>query len=314
MPPLAATVPGAGLPPLTMLTATTSWRVDPVTLLAVAVVALAYLRGWRSASVGVPAAAAFVGAGCGLWLLSTISFVGVYDDALFWVRALQFVILLMVVPLGLALGAPVTIARRSRWGPSVDAALHTRVARWCTSPPVTSLALLATPWLIYLTGWYPSVLTNSVIDVLTRLWLVAVGFGYFYARLQVDPVPRRYSPALSLVISAGEAIGDGVLGVVLWQGPLLAAAHYAAVDRGWGPSLRTDQTIGAGVLWILGDVVGVPFLLALFARFTADDRERADRVDAQLDSSIQPSTPGADSRAPTLWWETDDQLRDRFDR
>lgn len=315
MPSFAATVPGAGLPPLTALSAATSWRVDPVTLAVIVVVALVYLRGWMSSSAGKAAALSFVGLGCGFWLASTITFVGVYDDTLFWVRALQFVLLLMVAPLGLALGAPVTILRgHPRVGPLADAALRSKAARWCTSPPVTSLTLLATPWLIYLTGWYPTVLGNSVVDVLTRLWLVVVGFGYFYSRLQVDPVPRRYSPALSLVISAAEAIGDGVLGVVLWQGPLIAAAHYLAVDRSWGPSLRTDQTIGAGVLWILGDVVGVPFLLALFARFTADDRDRAEHVDAQLDSAVSRSPTPGDEPASRLWWETDDQLRDRFGR
>jgi hypothetical protein len=52
--------------------------------------------------------------------------------------------------------------------------------------------------------------------------LVLIGFGYFYARLQTDPVPRRYSQLISLVISIVESIGDGLLGIVLWLGPLIA--------------------------------------------------------------------------------------------
>lgn len=274
---------------------------------------VAYLVLHRRSGIGRRPAALFLVLGCGTWLLSGISFVGVYANALFWVRAVQFVMLLMIAPLGLALGRPLSVLRSEpRRRTLVDAALRSQVGRLMTSPPVTSLALLVTPWLIYLTAWYPAILNHTVIDAATRIWLVAVGFGYFYARLQVDPVPRRFSPALSLVISAGEALGDGVLGVVLWQGPLVAAAYYESLNRTWGPSLRTDQTIGAGVLWILGDVVGVPFLLILLRRFTDDDRRRAEDVDAQLDSATDSGGDGIDESEPTLWWQREEQLRDRF--
>ncbi|NMO00965.1 cytochrome c oxidase assembly protein [Gordonia sp. TBRC 11910] len=301
------------LPPLTFSSALSSWRADPATLVAVLVVAAAYLYLRRRSDVGRGPAAVFLGLGCGVWLLSGISFVGVYSDTLFWVRALQVVMLLMIAPFGLALGKPLTVlAAQPSWGQYVDAALHSRFGRIMTSPPVTSAILLVTPWLIYLTGWYPALLGNSLLDAVTRFWLIIAGFGYFYVRLQIDPVPRRFSPALSLLISAGEAIGDGVLGIVLWQGPLVAAAHYEALNRTWGPSIRTDQTIGAGVLWILGDVVGLPFLLVLFRHFTDDDRRRAKDVDAQLDSTDDAD----DTEAPpsALWWQNDEQFQQRFKR
>lgn len=33
-------------------------------------------------------------------------------------------------------------------------------------------------------------LGNNLVDQLTRLVLVSIGFGYFYSRLQADPVSR----------------------------------------------------------------------------------------------------------------------------
>ena len=79
-------------------------------------------------------------------------------------------------------------------------------------PLTTSLAMLATPWLLYLTPWYTATLEDEWIGALTRIGLVVVGFGYFYARLQADPVPRKYPQLISLLISVAETLGDGVWG------------------------------------------------------------------------------------------------------
>lgn len=310
--------------PLTLHTALTSWRADPATLILIAVVALAYAFIWRRSSLPGYRAALFGVVGCGFWVLASCSFVGVYGDVLFWVRALQFVLILMVAPFGLALGMPLTALRESLGdaGQSrFDDVLRSRVAHVLASPVTTSAGLLALPWLIYLSGWYPALLKHDVVDVLTRILLVIVGFGYFYARLQLDPVPRRYSQGVTLFASLAETIGDGVLGVVIWQGPLIAAQFYTALDRGWGPSIRTDQTIGAGIFWILGDAVGLPFLMAVFARFRSDERVREAQVDAELDRTPNAGPDSAadaapvtdrDDAEPALWWQSDPQLRERF--
>ena len=172
--------------------------------------------------------------------------------------------------------------------------------------------MLGTPWLLYLTPWYVASMTGPVA-VATRMVLVLIGFGYFYTRLQADPVPRQFSPLLSIVISIVETVGDGLLGLVLWLGPLIAYPYYVGLGRDWGPSLRTDQVVGAGILWILGDVVGLPFLLALLRALRVHETARADEVDRVLEprdtGPVAPAGP-----AGALWWESDPQLRDRFGR
>lgn len=301
--------------PLTIGTALSSWRLDPGTLVLLVAVAAGYGLAFRRSSVPLHRAVVFWVVGCGVWFLSACSFVGVYSDVLFWVRSLQFVLILMVAPFGMALGMPMTVVRDALGSGSkrFDRCLGSRAARLLAAPMTTSAALLVTPWLIYLTGWYPALLSNVATDFGTRTLLVAIGFGYFYARLQLDPVPRRYPQGISLVASLVETLGDGVLGVVLWQGSLVAASYYAALSRDWGPSIRTDQTIGAGVLWILGDLVGLPFLMAVFARFRADERVREVEVDAELDAGMQDDDdPPTGDEPGTLWWQRDPQLRDRF--
>jgi cytochrome c oxidase assembly factor CtaG len=309
----------ADLQPLTWATAAHSWRLDISSALLIVVLATGYWscaqRARRGGQPVTPARAWCFGIGLGVWALASMSIIGVYAYVLFWVRALQVVLLLFVVPLLIACGTPLSVTRNalSPGGRGVfDRLLATRAARVLAHPLTTSVAMLGTPWLLYLTPWYAAALQRDWIGAPTRIFLVLVGFAYFYARMQADPVPHRYSQLISLLITIAETIGDGVLGLVVWQGPLIAEAYYLELHRVWGPDLRLDQTIGAGVLWILGDVLGIPFVLLLLRTLSTDEKKHAREVDAELDQ-IAEAQP---QRSPqsTLWWENDPQLRDRFRR
>lgn len=247
-------------------------------------------------------------AGIAVWVIATFSAIGVYAPILFWVRALQVLLLLLVVPFLLALARPVAMlcATSEPVDRFVQAALSTKAMRVVCSPLATSAAMLATPWLLYLTPWYVASMTGPPA-VATGLLLVAVGFGYFYTRLQTDRVPQLFSPLLSIGITVVESLADGLLGVVLWLGPLIATDYYASLHRDWGPSPRTDQSIGAGILWIVADVLSIPFVLVLMRQLGTHERRRAAAVDAELEEAAAQPEP-----APALWWENDPQLRDRF--
>jgi cytochrome c oxidase assembly factor CtaG len=302
--------------PLTWSTSLTSWRWDSAAALLIAGGCVAYVwarrRATRRSEPVTPGPVWCFALGEALSIAATMSFIGVYDQLLFWVRALQVLLLLFVVPFFLAMSRPVTLLRGalgSAGRARLDRSLATPAARFVAHPTTTSVAMLGTPWLLYLTPWYVAALKHSEVAAATRMLLVLVGFGYFYARLQTDPVPRRYSQLISLVISIVESIGDGLLGIVLWLGPLIAVDYYTHVGRHWGPSLRVDQSIGAGILWIVGDVLGVPFIVVLMRLFSADEKVNSDVVDAQLDNV------SADFGATSaLWWENDPQLRDRMGR
>jgi cytochrome c oxidase assembly factor CtaG len=305
--------------PLTWAAVVQIWHLDLISATVIVLLTCAYAwcyRHTRDAEQPVqPAQAGCFGVGMVLWALATISAIGAYAYVLFWMRALQVLLLLYVVPFFLAQAKPVSVARDAL-GPAgrdrIDRLLASRSARVLAHPLTTSLAMLATPWLLYLTPWYTAALESELIGAPTRISLVAIGFGYFYARLQSDPVPHKYSQLISLLISVAETLGDGLLGLVIWQGSLIAEAYYSGLHRSWGPGQRLDQTIGAGVLWILGDVVGLPFVLLLMRALSRDEKAHAVRVDAELDKA---EAAEGESAAPSgLWWENDPQLRERFRR
>jgi cytochrome c oxidase assembly factor CtaG len=291
----------------------TAWTLDLPAVLAVLVLGTLYLRAARRQADWPPGRILAFIIGLATVLLVTCSSLAVYDTTLFWPRAVQTTVLLMVTPLLLALGAPVTLLVRSVPAAVTDRlrrAGRGRMARTLTFPLVVTVVLVAPPFLIYFTPLYELTLEMPVVDGLVRLMLVLAGFVYFWTRVQLDPTPRADPHLVSVWIALTEVIFDGALGLVLWLGPVIAPAHYDAVARAWGPDVRTDQIIGAGVLWIGGDLAGLPFVAALFVRWSRDDERRAKLDDAKLDEAEE----AGELPAGGLWWENDPELADRFKR
>lgn len=313
------------LPPLDLTRVLTAWTSDVPTIVVVVALVSGYVaavRSYRSrtGSRWPRSRNVAFGAGVGLITLLGVSFLGTYADTLFWVRAAEVISLLMVIPLCLALSSPVALAMATLPPAGQDLlrrAQASRTARILTFPATASLLLVATPWALYFTGWYPTVLTNGLVDHLSRLALLLVGFLYFYSRLQLDPVPHKYPHMISVVITFVEVIFDAALGLVLWLNPhIVAEAYYQGVGRTWGPSLRDDQIIGAGVLWLVGDLAGLPFLGALMKRMSHDDAIEAAEIDRRLDEeeAALPDPGTGEPARPRLWWEDDPVLSERFRR
>ncbi|KAA9152851.1 cytochrome c oxidase assembly protein [Amycolatopsis acidicola] len=286
----------------------TAWTFDVPAVVFVVVLGAGYLLAARRMHQWARGRTVAFLAGLGTVLLVTCSFLGVYDDTLFWVRATQTVVLLMITPLLLALGAPFTLVLGvSPFADTLRRVGRGRAARTLTFPLVITVLLIVPPFALYLTPLYELTLRHSAVDALVRLVLVCCGFVYFWTRLRLDPTPRDDHHLVSFGISFAEVVVDAALGLVLWLGPLRAAGYYEALGRLWGPGLRTDQIIGAGILWIGGDLAGLPFVGALFTRWMRDDERQAERVDRELDETEQQGGAG-------LWWESDPVLAERFNR
>jgi len=340
-----------GPPELTFARAFTSWRLDPWTLTAVALLGAAYLLGARRVRArGTPwprgRTLAFCGLGLGFAVIATMSSIGVYQPVLFYVRSVQTILLLLVVPLFVALGRPLSlvIATVPRLGRRLEEVIGSRAARVLTFPLITTLVLVVTPFLVYFTPWYAAGFRSGLIAQLTHLALLVPGFVFFWTLLRVDPVPKAYPYVVALWITAAEVIGDAILGIaVIADTNLIAGPYYQALGRPWGPSLATSQVIGGGVLWILGDIVGLPFLAAQLIQMIREDEAEAKVVDADLDAAeaartaVVRSEPtqaeaavasqavqagaaeagaaqagAAQTATQRPWWETDRRFADRF--
>jgi hypothetical protein len=78
--------------------------------------------------------------------------------------------------------------------------------------------------------------------------------------------------------------------------------------------------LGGGTLWILGDIVGLPFFAAQLIQMIREDEAEAKVIDAELDAKEDAAraagqdaaamTPGAADAQP--WWESDPRFVGRF--
>src|SRR5579859_77266 len=338
-----------GPPELTVTRALTEWTLDPWMLALIVLLGGAYLAGVRRVrdTGSWPAARPiwFCGLGLGFLLIATMSWVGVYQSVLMYPRAVQTVLLVLVVPLFLALGRPLTLfaAVFPRAGARLEAVVRCRPVRILTFPAITTFVLVAVPFVMYFTSWYTAVFHSTTLRELTYLVLMVPGYVFFWTLLRVDPVPKEYSYAVSMWITGAEVIGDAFFGIaVIADQNLIGAEYFHALARPFGPSLQTDQVLGGGVLWILGDLVGLPFLAAQLIHFMREDESDAARIDAELDAreaaSLQstpvpnsaptpaPSPPPdppppplaappdhpADPEGSKPWWEDDPRFTSRF--
>ena len=310
-----------GPPALTLIRAFTEWTFDPWMTALVVILGSSYLAGVRRVA-GWPVARRiwFLGLGLGFLVIATMSWVGAYQPFLMYARAVQTVLLVLVVPLFLALGRPVSlfIAVFPATGPRLEAAIGSRLARLVTFPAITTFTLVAVPFAMYFTSWYTTVFRNGTVRELTYLALMAPGYVFFWTLLRVDPVPKKYSYAVSMWITGAEVIGDAFLGIaVIANQNLIGAAYYHALARPWGPTLATDEVIAGGVLWVLGDLVGLPFLAAQLIQMMREDESDAARIDADLDAKDAELKAAAavqepDEQEPRPWWEDDPRFTGRF--
>ena len=337
MAPLASGYTGP--PQLTLPRAFTQWTADPVMIALVVVLGGCYLAGVRKArrnggQWATGRGIAFCGLGLGFLVIATMSWVGVYQPVLFYVRAVQTVLLVLVVPLFLAMGKPLTLLQTAFPGTAggVHAAVRSRVTRVLTFPAITALALTGVPMVMYFTSWYVAVYHSGTVREFTYLALMAPGYVFFWTLLRVDPVPREYPYGVAMWITAAEVVGDAFFGIaVLADNNLIAGPYYHAVGYPWGPSLATSQVIGGGIIWILGDFVGLPFLAVQLIQMMREDKAEAAVIDAELDARdvaraqrigagppppaiADPAADEADELADTErpWWETDDRFTERF--
>ncbi|MFL4494679.1 cytochrome c oxidase assembly protein [Streptomyces sp. VTCC 41912] len=338
----APTAVASGLPELTAGRLLDSWRLDPYALVLILVLGGLYAWGVvRLARRGqrwpVARSVAFAGLGLGAVAVATMSGLAVYDHELFWPAAVQNIVLDLIAPLGLALGDPLSLAlkvlpperRTARW---LRARLSGRLLRFLTFPLVSTVLVLSSELAIYFTPYFPTALRHGPLHELMYLQLLVVGSLFVLPMLSREELlPSWCSHPVRALLVLLDGLVDAVPGiVVMTSGTLIAGGWYASQHRPWDPSLQQDQMIGGGLMLTIAELVGLPFMIAVFAEWVRDERRRTRALDARLDRELAVAAPApaataaaAAPAAPAVaqpevtrpWWETDQgEVGERFRR
>jgi putative membrane protein len=299
----------AALAPLTVGTAFTSWQADPSGLAVSVALAAGYLLLVRRATrLGhhwpLHRTVIFLVAGVGTLLVATAGFLGVYASDLFWVYTVQMLLLLLIVPVFLAFGRPLSLLRLQEAGtPSRQA------GRWITrlSHPLIGPALVpACTALVFFTGLLNASLRSSAIAAAVHLGLLLAGFIFALPLLGEGTPPASIAIAAAVFVGFLELLADALPGFAVRMNDSLLTPWFANLHRSWGPSPINDQHFGGSILWGGGGVVDLPFLAFMVVQWVRADARETIEVDRRLDAiALKDAPTGELLDSETPWWERD---------
>lgn len=274
----------------------TEWGIAPIPFVVTAWAVGLYLWGVatlrrRGDRWPIGRTIAFVPVGMGAFYLATCSGLAAYDTTLLSVHMVQHMVLSMLVPLALALGAPVTLALRTlpaaprRW---LLAILHSRVVKVVSFPPLTFALYIVSPWALYFSGWYAASLHSGYVHEMMHVHLVLVGALFFWPIMGVDPIPGRVAYPFRVLLVVLTLPFHAFLGItIMGQTDLLGGDWYPSLHDGpmgsWLPDPHADQHLAGGILWGSGDLIGLVFFGVLFTQWVRSSMKEAVREDRRLD-------------------------------
>ncbi len=302
----------------------TSWQPEPLAIVMVVVLAAAYLLGVRRlAARGVrwPVGRA-VTFGCGVLLLAwtTNGVANVYRDALFWVWVTQTLILWLAVPLLLLGGGAVHLAL-AVGGPT------SRMARVMASRPIRILsnpliapALVPILSAVLFFGPLPAwAITVPLVGWLLHVALVSVGAVMVLPLVGPEEDVPSLKVGISLAVGMIELVLDAVPGIVLRLHHSLVTSYFDhRVQHAWTPAALNDQRVAGSIVWVIAEVIDLPFLLVVFRRWARADARDAARIDAVLDAEriargeLETDDDGELGPSDRPWWESDADMRRRL--
>lgn len=290
---LTSTLPG-GLPPFGPLTTLTQPTLDVVPLLGILGIGGLYLYAvlrlrQHGTAWPVGRTISFVVGGLGTLAIALLSGLAAYDTTLFGAHMLQHMLLTMIAPVFLALGAPVTLALRTlplAWRKRLLAVLHSRLSRLLTFPPLAWISFVATPFALYMSGLYEQSLVHPLLHELLHVHFVIVGCLFFWPLLGLDPVPGRVGYGLRMLMSAATLPFHAFLGIAIMS---VDSTGAGIIAKDWYlrfltvPEAIYQQKVGGGLLWSSGDVVGLFFLFVMLYQWMKASEREAVREDRRLD-------------------------------
>jgi cytochrome c oxidase assembly factor CtaG/putative copper export protein len=232
--------------------------------------------------------------GCGLLLFATSSGLGRYMPAMFSMHMSAHMLLSMLVPILLALGAPTTLALRAlptagkgnppgprEW---LLAGLHSRWSRFFTHPVVATVMFVAGFYALYFGGIFDAAVNYHAAHVLMNLHFLLTGYLFYWAVIGIDPTPRPIPPLGKIGMVFASIPLHAFFGVLLMgMSTVLGERFYRSLQLPWQTDLLRDQHLGGSIAWAAGEIPLVVVMLALLIQWQRSDRRTATRLDRAAD-------------------------------
>ncbi|PHX76323.1 MAG: hypothetical protein CK545_00310 [Actinobacteria bacterium] len=217
---------------------------------------------------------------------------GLYGRFAFSYHMIAHMVLATLVPIGIVLSAPMTLALRAL--PShqhergargiIMAVLHSRVTAFYTNPVVALVLFDGSLFVLYFTRIFGDLMTSHIGHWIMEFHFLAVGILFFYIVVGVDPAPRKVPHIVRMTLILIAMSLHAFFSVVLMStNSLLDNGYFGSLERPWSLDLLADQHLGGSIGWAMGEIPIIVALIATFIQWVKDDSRESKRIDRAAD-------------------------------
>lgn len=227
--------------------------------------------------------------------IATIDFatsggLGLYAHFAFSYHMVAHMILGMIAPIFIVLGAPITLALRTLpQGRNKDergvratllGALHSKLAIFYTNPIVALLLFDGSLFALYFTGLFGGMMQSYLGHLLMNIHFILAGLLFFHVIIGIDPNPRRVPHLVRIVVVFAAMSIHAFFSVALMSSTtLIDQGYFASLKTPWLTDLLADQQMGGSIGWAMGEIPIILALVATFISWVKDDSREAKRID-----------------------------------
>ncbi|MFJ8695423.1 cytochrome c oxidase assembly protein [Streptomyces roseolilacinus] len=215
-----------------------------------------------------------------------------YGMVMFSVHMVQHMVISMLSPILLLLGAPVTLALRALpvagrggTGPRelLLMLLHSRYMRVITHPAFTIPIFIASLYGLYFTPIFDFLMESTAGHIAMMVHFLAVGVVFFWPIMGVDPGPHRPGYVMRMLELFAGMPFHAFFGIALMMASEPMVGTYANPSASLGIDALADQNAAGGIAWAFSEIPSVVVLVALLYQWYHSEQRAAKRSDRAAD-------------------------------
>lgn len=275
----------------------TQWRFDWFWVALISFVGFAYL--WAYIKVrrdhGTWSTFRFLSFYVGLLVLLyiTCGALTVYARVLFSAHMVEHMLLTMVCPIFLVLGAPITLLLKAleprqdgTRGPRewILRLVHSCWTKVITHPIFAAVNFAGSIIAVYFTPLFGIMLHYHLGHEFMLIHFLITGYIFSLVLIGIDPIPNRPAYPMRLIMIIATLGYHAFVGIAIMQmDTLLQASWYGNIGRPWGLSAIEDQQLGGALMWGIGEIPTMLIAVAVAVQWSINDKKVQKRVDRQAE-------------------------------
>jgi putative copper resistance protein D len=215
---------------------------------------------------------------------------GVYAKFSFEYHMIAHMILGMIAPIGIVLGAPITLALRTLpQGRNEEergvrgtliALLHSKPAAVFTNPVVILAFFDGSLFALYMTPLFGNMMQSHLGHLVMNVHFLLAGILFFHVIIGIDPNPRKVPHIVRIVILfAAMSIHAFFAIALISTSTVIDQGYFASLQTPWNLDLLADQHAGGSIAWAMGELPILLALVATFIQWMRDDKRETKRID-----------------------------------